>query len=114
MRDARLIVDPDWDACCGQRLDPARTATRCGLVRDQPDIDPALRSGIVEALTRISLSALSIGRTAKAAQSSSGAKQTATAAPDETEAASCIGESTPKERARARCNTHYGIHDIIG
>src|ERR1700730_5547408 len=53
----------------------------------------------------MSRSALSIARTAKAAQSSSGEKQTAIAAPDVTEAAGSVGESVARASDRTRANT---------
>jgi hypothetical protein len=49
---------------------------------------------------------LSIARTAKAAQSSSGAKQTAIAASVDTEAAGSVGKSPPSASDRASENTH--------
>jgi hypothetical protein len=49
---------------------------------------------------------LSIARTAKAAQSSSGAKQTAIAASVDTEATGSVGESAPSASERAIGNTH--------
>ena len=56
------------------------------------------------ALTRISRSALSIGRMAKEAQSSSGAKQTAIAALDVIEAGGATSESAAKASGRATEN----------
>jgi hypothetical protein len=41
VRDPRLIVDPDRHPRGGQGLDPAFAFARRGLVRDQPDINPA-------------------------------------------------------------------------
>jgi hypothetical protein len=93
VRDPRLTVDPDRHACSGQGLDTVRSRARRALVGDQLDIKTASLGAdqrlhdartVVRprAPTRISRSALSTARTAKAAQSSSGEKQTAIAAPD--------------------------------
>jgi len=56
------------------------------------------------ALTRISRSELSIARTANAAQSSSGEKQTAIAAPAAIEAVRNVGAIAPN--ASAKWNAH--------
>src|ERR1700730_8571039 len=65
----------------------------------------------------MSRSALSIARTAKAAQSSSGEKQTAIAAPDVTEAAGSVGESVARESDRTRENTpklwHIRLNSLL-
>jgi hypothetical protein len=52
---------------------------------------------------------LSIARIAKAAQSSSGAKQTAIAAPDATDEAGNAGENAPITSERAIRNTNQRI-----
>jgi len=41
VRDARLIVDPDWDAGARKHRDAAVATARRGPVRDEPDIDTA-------------------------------------------------------------------------
>jgi hypothetical protein len=69
--------------------------------------DPTVR---VYAFTSTWLSARSIASTAKAVQFSSGEKQTATAAPDVTEATGNAGGSTPNASERAAKNTLYLIY----
>jgi hypothetical protein len=41
VRHPHVAVNPDRHARRGQRLDPAFALARRGLVRDQPDINPA-------------------------------------------------------------------------
>jgi hypothetical protein len=112
----RLIVYPDRDARSSQRLDPACPTARCALVGNQPDIDPALfgpdqrlndarPGGEAIGANEDLVLGMSIGRIAKAAQSSSGAKQTATAASDVTEGAGSAGDNTPKTSEITSINT---------
>jgi hypothetical protein len=119
VREARSIVYPHRHARRGQRIDATRASARRRLVGDHPNINAALfgpdqrpndpgtdRQAV--AATRISRSAVSMALTANAAQSSSGAKQTAIAASVEAEAADCEGEIAPSASVRANRNTHYG------
>ena len=85
MGDARAVIDPDRHPGARQRIDAAVAAARCRLVGDQLDLDAApVRAqqrldnpgpgGQAVGADQDLASARSIARTAKAAQSLSGAK----------------------------------------
>ena len=115
MRNSRLSVNPDRHARGGQGLDPAFAFARRGLVSDEPYVNPALLRGN-QCLDNPRASSQPIGTdqdfalgvvdgTANAAQSSSGVKQTAMAAPEATEEAGRMGANAPSASDRATKNT---------
>jgi hypothetical protein len=97
--DRRSIIYTDRHARRFQRLDPARASARRFPIREQPDINaPLLRAD---------------QRPYIASQSSSGAKQTSTAALVAMEAAVSTVQTTPNASGNAIKNTHNGMHDYV-
>ena len=123
MRDPAPVVDPNRHTRRSQQFHAALALAGCRLVGDQANIDAALL-GTDQRLDDARAGGEPIGAdqdltlgivdrpVGKAAQSSSGEKQTAIAAPAATDEAGNTGErlARARERERAAANTHRLCH----